>query len=97
MRAVVFFAGMVASTGWAANFDSAAYCEKVSASVGGSYQIEQGCRMNEDDSRAQVEASRAPARVLSYCEKVAKSAGGSYQIMWGCVMNEMGAKASLGK
>lgn len=97
MRTLVFFAGLISSTAFAVSFDSAAYCEKVSASAGGSYMIEKGCRMNEGNSRAQLEASDAPPRVLAFCERVANSAGGSYQIMWGCVMNEMNAKASMGK
>lgn len=76
-------------------FDVAGYCGKVSASVGGSYMIEKGCRDQEYGARAWAAARSTPARVRRYCGEVAGSVGGSYSIYKGCIEQELGAAAAL--
>lgn len=87
--------GMAAGSDDVYYFSSREYCKGVSAAVGGSYQIEQGCMMNEEDSKRNLENLPIPTRVIKYCETVSNSVGGSYQIMYGCVINELDAKESL--
>ena len=79
----------------AADFDIKIYCGKVSDAVGGSAQIELGCREQEADARAEIPAKNPSPKILAYCDRVAKAVGGSYQILSGCIDQEQEAQAQL--
>lgn len=81
----------------AADYDIKKYCGKVSEAVGGSAQIELGCREQEADARAEIPAKNASPKILAYCDRVAKAVGGSYQILSGCIDQEQEAQAQLDK
>lgn len=77
------------------SYDIEAYCRNVSASVGGSYVIEKGCRDQEQSALDSIRSRNVPERVSRYCDEVARSIGGSYVIFRGCVDQELGAAAEL--
>lgn len=79
----------------ARSYDITSYCESVGAAVGGRYQIEAGCRQQEERARASIARIDVPARISSYCESVGEAVGGSYQIMESCIDQELRAKNSL--
>lgn len=76
-------------------FDTIAYCTRVKAAAGGSYQMEKGCRESERDARGKIENSIVPQDVMNYCRNVGETAGGSYLMMSGCIEQELAAKASM--
>jgi hypothetical protein len=96
MRAIVgLIIVVLPTTGLAETFDIATYCRKVGAAVGGSYQIELGCRQQEEAARTRLSRMQIPERIQSYCTQVAQAVGGSYQIMGGCVEQELEARRKL--
>lgn len=76
-------------------YDTAAYCEKIGDTAGGSYSIEATCRSLEREAKADVESMSIPERTLNYCDRIGETAGGSYQIFKTCVEQESEAAASL--
>lgn len=85
----------MANSGGSYYFNMKKYCQSVSEAVGGSYQIEQGCMMNEKSSKRNLDSMHIEGRILNYCKEVSDAVGGSYQIMYGCVMNERSARGRL--
>ena len=81
----------------AADYDMKIYCGKVSDAVGGSAQIELGCREQEANARAEIPAKNASPKILAYCDRVAKAVGGSYQILSGCIDQEQEAQTQLNR
>ena len=77
------------------SFSTSSYCKEVSDAVGGSYQIEEGCMENEEESIQALQSMDIPDRVMNYCTEVAEAVGGSYQILHGCVQNELESKGRL--
>jgi hypothetical protein len=78
-----------------AEFDIVAYCKTICAAVGGSYQIESGCREQEQGAKVAFLGRQVPPTVETYCRKIALTIGGSYQIMNGCIDQELEAKSKL--
>ena len=78
-------------------FDVNAYCQKVSESVKGGYVIEEGCRKNEEQAKAQLASMTIEPGIKAHCEQVAQSVSAGYQILLGCIKNEQDAKARMGK
>lgn len=76
-------------------FDIVAFCKKVSAASGGSYQIESGCREQEQAAKVAFLGREVAPSVETFCRNVAQAAGGSYQIMNGCIDQELEAKSKL--
>ncbi|QGT80395.1 MULTISPECIES: hypothetical protein [Pseudomonas syringae group] len=81
---------------YAAEYNVKTYCKKVADSVGGSAQIELGCREQENDAKASIPGKNATPKILKYCDQVAQSIGGSYQILSGCIDQEQDAQKKLG-
>lgn len=98
-KALVFVFGMVVcvSSQAAETYDIKAYCQKVSNAVGGSAQIELGCRQQEAEARESIPGKNASAKITKYCQNVGKAVGGSYQILAGCIDQELDAQAQLDK
>lgn len=76
-------------------FDISGYCRQVSDAVGGSYQVEETCRQQEEEAQTILSRKQIPSRIAKYCREVGQAVGGSYQIMNTCVDQELGAKARL--
>lgn len=77
------------------NFDTDTYCRNVADSVGGSYEIELGCRKDEGRAFDQLQQINIPTKIVRYCTGVANSVGGSYEIFLGCVNDEVSAREKL--
>lgn len=76
-------------------YDINTYCEGVADAVGGSYQIEEMCREQEQDAKARIFKMNIPPRIKKYCEEVGQAVGGSYQIMESCIQQELEAKSRM--
>ena len=94
MRKLIFAATLAISSS-ASAFDIAGYCRQVADAVGGSYQIEETCRKQEQQAKKQLEAKTIPPRIEKYCREVGQVVGGSYQIMNTCVEQELAARDRL--
>jgi hypothetical protein len=80
---------------YAYGFDVKLFCGKVSEVAGGSYQIEETCRGQENDAINKINSMSIPKRIADYCRKVGQAAGGSYVIMHTCITQEINAKGRL--
>lgn len=76
-------------------YDINGYCRQVADAVGGSYQIEETCRQQENQARSNISRAQSPARVEKYCKDVGQAVGGSYQIMEACIRQELAAKGRI--
>lgn len=76
-------------------YDITAYCQQVSQAVGGSYQIEETCRQQENTAKQNIAAMAVPEQIQKYCQDVGQAIGGSYQIKEVCIQQEMSAKSRL--
>lgn len=80
------------------NFDTSAYCKRVSSAGGGSYMIESGCMDMEKTAKAELAKRQdIPAKIMQYCTRVAKTGGGSYSTLQGCIDMELQSKKQLEK
>lgn len=77
------------------SYNTAAYCEKIGAVVGGSYQIEAACRDIESEAARLIRSKSIPTRVWRYCDDIGRTVDGSYQIFNACVDMELEAARSM--
>lgn len=77
------------------NFDTVAFCETVARNAGGSYQIEQICREQEERAKTSLKQSHYDEEIIRYCTRIGAVIGGSYQIMETCADQERTAKQNL--
>lgn len=76
-------------------YDIKAHCRKIGDVAGGSYQIEETCRKNEQEAQKALTTITIPSRISKHCQEIGIVAGGSYQIMLTCVKQEIEAKNRL--
>ena len=77
------------------NFDTTAYCKKISGAAGGSYQIQSACVDGEKEAKSALTKITVPGQVMQYCTGIGNTAGGSYQILQACIEQELDAKNKL--
>lgn len=77
------------------DFDVKVYCGKVAEVSGGSYQIEETCREQENEALRKIDSMNTPKKIATYCRKVGQTVGGSYAIMLTCINQEIEAKGRL--
>jgi hypothetical protein len=76
-------------------FDTQNYCRGVADAVGGSYEIELGCRNDEENAISELQQMDIPKRIARYCTGVGNAVGGSYEVFEGCINDELRARDQL--
>lgn len=80
---------LVSSLALAAEFDSATYCDGMTAQAGGGDKLILQCIKAEKAAKEELAAMEIPEKTTTLCTTVAETLGGSYQAMKACVDKEL--------